>query len=184
MAFTVALSLLLGKLCLLTLLYRVFGHIDRVRHQIYWTGVLCFPLLASCAISPVLASPPLGKPWGTENPHNKEGSIVTVAIGATNIVVDLLIVYMPLPSIASLNLSRKRKVGVLAIFLTGSMYVNHVTGQRELLTMLQSNRCRRCGHVLSGSAIKASRPPPRRDGCRLVQVRTIDVLLYHHFDPQ
>ncbi|PSN62396.1 hypothetical protein BS50DRAFT_638042 [Corynespora cassiicola Philippines] len=122
-AFLIALSLFLGKMCLLTLYYRFFGHIDLVRHQLYWTGALCFPLLAACIIAPVLASPPLGKPWGTENPHNEEGSIVSMAIGIENTIVDLLILYIPIPTIMTLNLSRPKKNGVLVIFLTGSIAI-------------------------------------------------------------
>ncbi|KAF2878466.1 hypothetical protein BDV95DRAFT_22667 [Massariosphaeria phaeospora] len=123
MGFLVIFSMLLGKLCLLTLYYRIFGHIDSVRRQLYLTGALCFPLLAVCIIQPVLASPPHGKPWGTPNPHNTEGSIVAMGTGVVNILVDLLILYIPIPPIVKLNLSRKKRAGVLAIFLTGSIAI-------------------------------------------------------------
>ena len=47
-----------------------------------------------------------------------------MAIGIENTIVDLLILYIPIPTIMTLNLSRPKKNGVLVIFLTGSMYVN------------------------------------------------------------
>jgi hypothetical protein len=121
MGFMVSLSLLLGKLCILALHYRFFGHIDRVRHQIYWTTALCTPLLAACVVFPVLSAPPPGKPWGVPNTHNQENTVVAMAIGVENLFVDLIILYIPVPSVISMNLSRKKKGGVLAIFLTGSM---------------------------------------------------------------
>jgi hypothetical protein len=45
-------------------------------------------------------------------------------IGIENILTDLLIFYIPIPIIMKMNLSPKKKGGVLAIFLTGLMYVH------------------------------------------------------------
>jgi hypothetical protein len=81
MVFMVSLSLLLVKLRILDLHFRFFGHIDRVRHQIYWTTALCTPLLAACVVFLVLAAPPPGKPWGVPNSHNQESKFVAMAIG-------------------------------------------------------------------------------------------------------
>jgi hypothetical protein len=114
-------SLYLGKCCLLAMYYRIFGHIDRVRYQIYVTLVLGFPLLFSSIFTPVIFGPPPGTPWGTPNPKHPLATKSSLAVGIDNLLVDILILYIPIPVIATLNISRRRKIGVFMIFLTGLM---------------------------------------------------------------
>jgi hypothetical protein len=113
--------LLLGKLCLLLLYYRFFGHIKHVRYQIYTSTFLTLPILVFSIVFPILSAPPLGKPWGTPNPHNDSNRRSSLGLGVVNIVVDLMIFYIPIPVVARMNLKWKTKAGVLAIFLTGLM---------------------------------------------------------------
>lgn len=114
-------SVFLGKLCFLAFYYRIFGHIRHVRYQIYAAMILASPLLAACIVFPILAAPPPGKPWGTENPKNGINAKLAVGTGVVNIVVDLFIAYIPIPPVAGMNLSRRKKTGILAIFFTGSI---------------------------------------------------------------
>jgi hypothetical protein len=101
--------------------YRVFGHIDRVRYQIYFTLVLGIPLIFSSIFQPIVSGPPPGTPWGTPNPKNNFATRSSLAVGIDNLLVDLIILYIPIPVIAQLNISRRKKFGVLMIFLTGLM---------------------------------------------------------------
>ena len=71
-------------------------------------------------------------------------------------IIDLIILYIPIPSVIGMNLSRKKKGGVLVIFLTGLMYVSLCTIRHMGLIVAQSSHCRCGGHVLPGSTIKAS----------------------------
>lgn len=115
--------LFLGKICLLLLYYRFFKHMDHVRYQIYAAAVLTIPILAASIALPIGAAPPLGKPWGTPNPLNKSNMGLALGLGVVNLVVDLIIFYIPIPVVLKMNLDRKTKAGVMTIFLTGSMYV-------------------------------------------------------------
>ena len=151
-----SLSLLLGKLCLLTVYHRFFAHIDHVRHQIYWTGALCFPLLVGCVILPILTSITQVKSERTHDSRFTACSSVSMAIGVGSIIIDLIILYIPIPSIIGMNLSRKKKGGVLVIFLTGLMYVILCKIRHMGLIIAQSGHCGCGGHVLPGSTIKAS----------------------------
>ncbi len=119
MAFVIVLSLLLGKLSILALSYRFFGHMDRIRPQTRFSIVLCFPLLVAMVVSPVLAAPPPRTRWGTLNPRTAEDVIVSIMIGVVNLLVDCIALYTPIPCILSMNLSLKNKMSVRAIFLTG-----------------------------------------------------------------
>ena len=117
------LALFLGKLCLLALYWRLFGHIKHVRYQILLVVVFSLPLLSTVIIMPVQAGPPPGKPWGTIiNSKNSESNVlISLIIGVVNAVVDLFILYIPIPVVVKLNLNRRKKAGVLAIFMTGLM---------------------------------------------------------------
>lgn len=114
-------SLLIGKVSMLMMYYRIFGNIDRVRYQLYGTAFLCSPLLGGVFLFPILQAPPPGHPWGTPNGKMILNTRTSLAIGAVNFVVDACIFVIPIPVVTRMNLSRKKKAGVLAVFLTGMM---------------------------------------------------------------
>lgn len=115
------LALLTGKFCLLSMYYRIFGHIKKVRWQIYGAAALTLPILMAVIIQPVMIAPPPGKPFGCPNSNNENMVIVGLMGGIDNLLVDLVIAYIPLPVINRLNLSRNKKNGIIALFATGSM---------------------------------------------------------------
>lgn len=121
--FLSSISLWTGKMCILALFYQFFGHADRVRYQIWVVFVMCLPLLSMAIFMPIQSAPAPGKPWGTTlNPKNSDSNVkASLAVGVVNLLVDLMIFYIPIPVIVTLNLNRRKKVGVLAIFLTGLM---------------------------------------------------------------
>jgi hypothetical protein len=114
-------SLFLGKLCVLALYYRIFNHITHVRWEIYLSVVLALPLLVASIVMPINSAPAAGTSWGTPNPHNDDNTKVSLAVGIVNLLVDLFVLYIPIPIVLKMNLSLKRKIGVLAMFLTGLM---------------------------------------------------------------
>lgn len=125
----------LGKCCLLALYYRLFGHITSARYQIYATAFLGLPLVWVTIINVVVGVPPDGAPWGTRNPRSTEALKWGVVQGATNIAVDLIIFYIPIPIVWTLQLSQRKRNGVLAIFFTGLMYVSLSLSSELGLTM-------------------------------------------------
>jgi hypothetical protein len=60
--------------------------------------------------------------------------ILSVTSGSVNLFTDLFLLVLPLPAVYELNLPRGRKAGVMAIFLTGSMYVQIRVFRFTLLT--------------------------------------------------
>jgi hypothetical protein len=117
-----AASLWLGKFCLLTMYYRIFGHTRKVRWQLIGTAILTLPLFAAIIIRPIMVGPPPGKPWGTRNePIASYTDAIGLMMGVDNTLVDFCILYIPIPVILGLNLSDCKRKGVLALFATGSM---------------------------------------------------------------
>jgi hypothetical protein len=114
-------SLWLGKFCLLTMYYRLFGHIQKVRWQIYGAAVCTLPLFFAIIIQPVLVAPVAGKPWGTPNPLVEKAVIPGLMVGVDNLAVDLMIAYIPIPVISKLNLPQSKKNGIIILFATGLM---------------------------------------------------------------
>ena len=51
-----------------------------------------------------------------------DNSMVEMVIGGFNIGTDLFILVMPIPLILGLQMDKKRKIGLLAIFATGILY--------------------------------------------------------------
>jgi hypothetical protein len=117
-------AILLGKCCVLALYYRIFGRSRTIRCQIYATLILCIPIVATGMALVVLFAPGPGGSWAnsklvdTTERRNEWMPLVSAVI---SLVVDLSILIMPIPVIVRLNMSRRNKGGVLALFLTGSM---------------------------------------------------------------
>lgn len=101
--------------------YRIFGHIQKVKWQLYGVALLTLPIFVSIILQPTLVGPPIGKPWGTPNPLVEETKIPGLMVGIDNFLVDLLIAYIPIPLINGLNLSRRKKNGIIILFATGFM---------------------------------------------------------------
>lgn len=62
------------------------------------------------------------------------GAPVTVAVGACILVVDLAIFMLPFPIIMNLKMDKKKKQGLVIVFLIGFLYVS------SFRTSLSSNR--------------------------------------------
>lgn len=82
--------------------------------------------------------------------------ICSIATGVFNVIIDLYIMVIPLPAVAKLNMSRKKKIGVAMIFSAGGVYVNHVRTLRCLLIAVQ-RRSRE--HRFSGLPIPLAEKP-------------------------
>jgi hypothetical protein len=109
--------LFFGKCCILSYYHRIFGHMTRVRYQLYGTLLLSLSLVVAAVLMPIWIGPPV---WGSA-PESSPSSWLTISIGVIKLVVDLLILYIPIPIVLKMKLTGCKKIGVLATFLTGSM---------------------------------------------------------------
>jgi hypothetical protein len=112
------LMMFLGKCCVLTFYYHIFGHITRVRYQIYGAHLLALSLILSSILMPIWIGP---QAWKGSVPKGSQSSKLTIAVGVIKLVTDLVILYIPIPVVLKMKLSKRKKIGVLATFLTGSM---------------------------------------------------------------
>ncbi|KAH7068150.1 hypothetical protein BKA63DRAFT_581485 [Paraphoma chrysanthemicola] len=119
--FVLSFAILLGKCCMLALYYRLFSIRKSMRIQIYIALVFCLPIAAG-GVAFIVAFGP-GKKYKSMKMEREKREWLPVISSAACLVVDALIVVMPIPVILGLNLSTRRKRGVLAMFATGSMEV-------------------------------------------------------------
>jgi len=112
--------------------YRIFGHIRKVRWQIYTAGALTLPTFVAIFLQSALIAPPPGKPWGTPNPLVGKAVIGSLMLGIDNLVVDLFIAYIPIPVIRKLRLDRSKKNGIIGLFATGTLWVTSPSRPRHI----------------------------------------------------
>lgn len=68
----------------------------------------------------ILCSPKVGRPWDwTTAAKCSRCAIFGVVLGVANLALDIFLLILPMPIILSLQLSAKKKIGVLAIFMVG-----------------------------------------------------------------
>lgn len=113
-------SLFLSKLSLF-LLYRKLFSVKRYMRILINVGIV-FAFATYMTVIPLgtyYCTPRKGQTW--ISPEIKCGKALpyTIASGATNIIVDLYLLCLPIPIVWRLNLSRKRKAGVLSVFMVG-----------------------------------------------------------------
>ena len=117
-----ALSLLFSKASILLLLFRLFGPTRWFRYMVYlglaWVTVIC---LVSVIVASVLCAPRRDEHFedlavAKRCTHESTWAVVQ---GTSDVVVDFYIIYLPIPMLMKLNMGFQRKLGVMAIFLTG-----------------------------------------------------------------
>lgn len=96
----------------------MFNRITTVRYQIYSAFIFALAVITAGILLPVW----FGEIWkaGAVLPVSHTENL-TLALGIIKLVLDLAIVYIPIPVVVGMHLSRAKKVGVLVTFLTGSM---------------------------------------------------------------
>lgn len=114
----------MAKLSLLSLYLQVFRPNLRLRYAIYfgmvfvtlfYTGIF----IAFC----VLAIPRPGESLIGTILSNDVASLIpiSVALGGVNVASDFYIFLLPIPGVVQLQMPTKKKIGVCAIFATGSL---------------------------------------------------------------
>lgn len=111
------------RLSLLSLYLRIFKPIRWARITIFVGIILIAVFYVICAITLLATTVPRpGQTWMyTTSKHVKLEEDVSVAQGYFGVFSDLLILVIPLRLVSDLSLPKNRKIGVLAVFLTGSL---------------------------------------------------------------
>ncbi|KAH8589229.1 hypothetical protein B0O99DRAFT_692635 [Bisporella sp. PMI_857] len=106
------------------LLYiRVFGKNNKPFRIACYVGIVWYSLsyLLFIPLNAIYCAPSWGHPWASHDMLDKCERLIPFAffLGACNIIGDLYIIILPLPIIARLHMTLEKKLGVMAIFLTG-----------------------------------------------------------------
>jgi hypothetical protein len=115
-----------AKLSILALYYRIFKVNRKFRLLCISVMILTVAYCISFILVYAFDCNPEYKTWNA-NPNIRGTCIpittVTIVIGAFNIATDTIILVMPIPMILKLQLRLNQKIGLLAIFATGALYV-------------------------------------------------------------
>ncbi|MCJ1384816.1 hypothetical protein MMC17_007934 [Xylographa soralifera] len=119
-------TLFFAKLSLFLLLLRLFAPNHRLRYQAYFgIAVSACLFLATIIVPSALCVPRKGQNWDDLSIILKcsEERYFAVVQGVINVALDFFLLYIPIPVVWTLQLQPKKKIGVIAIFTTGFMYV-------------------------------------------------------------
>ena len=107
------------KTTILLLYLRIFGVNKNFRYSTWAVMFFVFGYLFSNLLTQVFGCTPIDKHWG----HCIVAIKVGLAYGSLNFISDLFIAVLPLPMVWRLQLSRKGKLGVTLVFMSGVMQV-------------------------------------------------------------
>lgn len=119
-----ALGLLFSKLSVLLLLFRLFSPTQAFRYLVYiaiiWATLIT---LTSLIVAGALCAPWSGESFNSLMVVERCTHQATWAVvqGALDMLLDFYILYLPIPMVWKLHMEQRRKVGVIAIFMTGFM---------------------------------------------------------------
>lgn len=115
-------AMFFAKSSLLLLYLRIFGPKKSVRYIIYTSLVFIFCLYSvNIPIEAVYCAPSAGKGWTLAEIAPKCGKTLYLAVvqGPLNVLVDLFIFILPIPVVLGLQMSSRKQLAVLSVFLTG-----------------------------------------------------------------
>ena len=117
--------ILITKISLFLLYLRIFSCVRSTRWLIY-IGMLVNSIFYACSFALILyfCGPPIGTSF-TESfaSHHcvVEGRNLGTIQASFNTASDIYLLCIPMPVVSNLQLSRKRKIGLMAVFMTGTL---------------------------------------------------------------
>lgn len=125
-SMTLGPALFFGKAAILLFYLRLFWIEPTVRYLVYAAFPYIFCLYwVNVGMAPYFCAPRPGTPWGPDNISSCGRMAIWGTIqGPMNIFIDVYIFVLPIPVVMGLQLSVKRKFGLLVIFLTAGLYVS------------------------------------------------------------
>ena len=120
-------AIILAKLAILFLYLRIFQIQPTVRYAIYagvgWTFLTYLP---NMVISAYFCAAHPGEPWDMNvglRCANKNALKWLVVSACMSVLLDLYILALPIPVVRKLNISGRKRFGIILIFLTAFLYV-------------------------------------------------------------
>ena len=130
-------SIFLGKCSILLFYLRIFSPDKSFRRQVY--VAIAFSFASQLALIPIYAVLCAAKPgtsWAVPNPNCPKSNPIGLFHGIANLLVDLCILYLPVPAVMRLQMPIRRRIGVITIFMTGLMWVDtYAISHWRLLTL-------------------------------------------------
>lgn len=117
-------SVALTKISVLLFYLRIFPN-TKLRRAIWFTIVLCVLYLIAFVTADALQCLPIDIAWERWDGEHHGKCINLNRLGwasaAVNIVLDLIVIVLPMREVKNLSLSRRRKAGVMLMFLGGGL---------------------------------------------------------------
>lgn len=114
-----------AKLSLFLLYYRLFSRHQWIRHLVYLgIGAAAAMYTAVMIVYGYLCLPRRGQSWieaGLSSRCHKQFIMIGYVRGPFNVLSDLYLLFLPLPAVWQLHLPLRKRLGIAAIFLTGSL---------------------------------------------------------------
>ncbi|KAF7881614.1 uncharacterized protein EAF02_006302 [Botrytis sinoallii] len=120
-------GILCAKVSILMYYLSIFRPSKAFRWTVYGTLVFTICYLIASTLVQVFWCNPVAAAFGIKTPGKKavclDGYVTDLAIGALNLLTDIIILVLPMPMLYRLQLSRGRKLGLAAIFAIGGFAV-------------------------------------------------------------
>lgn len=116
------------KLTFFLLYLQLFRPIVWLRYASYVGAtftVLFYTALIIYTLAVTTPAPKQSWQEASQRPAQKAVLRPTVGLACVGLVLDIFILVLPITGVSRLQLSRKRKIGVISVFLTGGMWVNY-----------------------------------------------------------
>ena len=116
---------LCAKSSLFLLYYRLFARHQWIRYLVYLgIGFTAVTSLGSMIVYAYLCIPRRGEGWveiALSSRCHKEFILIGYVRGPLIVLCDLYLLFLPLPAVWQLQMPLRKKLGIAAIFLTGSV---------------------------------------------------------------
>lgn len=118
------------------LYYRLFKPETPIRYSIIFGIALSFLVyFGNMTVVAIACAPGVGHPWDwTTAVKCSRSTIFGFYLGIANVALDVFLLILPIPVILQLQLSTKKKFGVLAIFMVGLLWAQSFQVSRAYLT--------------------------------------------------
>lgn len=132
MVIVATLGLGFAKVTFFLMYYQLFRPKSSLRYPIYIGGIATAVFYTVYTILMfVFLSPRPGETLFThwQNPISQEVNRFSVPLSAAGAAIDLYILVLPIAAVIQLQLATKHKIGLVVIFMSGSLYVSGLTTQ-------------------------------------------------------
>lgn len=124
MRFTYNTGLTLVKLSVLMLYARIFGTVRGYRIAFWIVGFVVVAWCIAMNFANLFGCVPIHKSWDISVPGHCVSIKAHLFGGAIlNILTDLALLLLPMPGLWRLQMSTRRKVGVVGVFISGYLWV-------------------------------------------------------------